>query len=70
MAKEYYLVQVDRPLGVNTLELESYIEDSVNSCMGGLPPEDPLFDMEKTCRAKRLTKQRLECLVQELANGN
>ena len=64
MPREYYLVAVDRPRDVNKLEMEIYIQDSVNSCIGMLHPDEPMFHMPRTCLAKRVTTKRVERLLE------
>jgi len=41
--EECYVVIVERPKGVTSIEMAAYIRDAINAWGGGYPPDDPLF---------------------------
>lgn len=47
MASRVFIVQITVPPGVSQARMREYIKDSVQSNTGMLPPEDPLFHMDR-----------------------
>lgn len=46
--KQRFVVEVDIPSGVSVQEMKDYIFGEVRAGIGGLPPEDPLFHLDRT----------------------
>ena len=42
-----FVVHVDIPPGVTVERMRQYIEDEIKANIGRLPPEDPLFHMDR-----------------------
>lgn len=58
MAREFYIVSVDRPEGVTVAEMKNYIQTAVSRWSSGYNPKHPLFDafdgFGKTVYAQRM----------------
>lgn len=53
-------VQVEMPRGVDLLRMKEYIEESVQSNVGMLHPDDPLFHLErKKVKVKTISGKRM-----------
>jgi hypothetical protein len=48
MAKAYFTIEVDLPDGVSASEFRAYAETEIRAGKGGLHPDDPLFNLERS----------------------
>jgi hypothetical protein len=42
-----FLVSLDLPSGVSLEQMRQYIEDEIKTNIGRLPPDEPLFDLDR-----------------------
>jgi len=45
--RQTFIVALDMPPGVSLARMRAYIRDEIRANVGALPPEDPLFGLDR-----------------------